>query len=72
MTTHYGGMGCAVEDRILNSHREDTGNIDENESTNSSESTIAFGGSEAGGCLSDLLSSGQADLKIFTRKVHSL
>ena len=31
------------------SHVEDTGNIDDNESTNSLETTIAFRGSEADG-----------------------
>ena len=42
MTTHHGGAGHAGKDRDLNSHIEDTGNIDDNESTNSSETTIVF------------------------------
>ena len=40
MTTHHGGAEHAGRD--LNSYVEDAGNIDDNESTNSSETTIAF------------------------------
>ena len=57
MTTHHGG------DRDLDSHVENTWNIDDNESTSSSEITIAFGGSEADSHLSDLLPNSQADLQ---------
>ena len=64
MTTHHRGVGCAGEDRVLDSHIEDTGNKDDNESTNSSETMIAFRGSQANVCLSDLLPNSQADLKI--------
>ena len=42
-------------------HIEDTRNIDDNESTNSSETLIAFRGLEADGCLSNLLHNSQAD-----------
>ena len=55
MTTHHGGMGHSGKNRDLNSHIEDTRNRDDNESTNSSETTIASGGSEMDGCLSNLL-----------------
>ena len=44
MTTCHGGVGHAGKDRDLNSHMEDTRNIDHNESTKSSETTIVFGG----------------------------
>ena len=44
-------MGNAGKDRDLNSHVEDARNIDDNERTNSSETMLAFGGSEADGCL---------------------
>ena len=72
MTTHYRGVGCTGEDRVLNSHIEDTRNTNDNENTNSSETMIAFRGSEADGHLSDLLPNSQADLKILTREIHSL
>ena len=72
MTTHHGGAGHSGEDRDLNSHVEDTRNIDDNESTNSSETAIALGGSEVDGCLRDPLPNSQADLHILTRKIHSL
>ena len=49
MTTHHGGAGCTGEDRVLDSHVEDTRNIDDNDSTNSSESMIVFKGSEEDG-----------------------
>ena len=66
MTTYHAG-----EDRDLDSHIGDTKNIDDNESTNSSETMIAIRGSEADGCLSDLPNS-KADLHILTREIHSL
>ena len=72
MTTHHGGMGHAGKDRDLNSHIEDTRNIDDNESTNSSETTIAFRGSETDGHLGNLLPSSQADLNILAREIHNL
>ena len=43
MTTCHRGVGHTDEDRDLNSHVEDTGNVDNNESTKTSETTIAFG-----------------------------
>ena len=77
MTTHHGGTGHTSKNRDLNSHVEDTGGIDigpknENESTNSSDTTLAFGGSEADGHLSDLLSSSHADLSVLTGEINSL
>ena len=72
MTTHHGGVGQAGKDRDLDSHVEDTRNIDDNESTNSLETTIAFGGSETDGCLGDPLPNSQVDLNILTRDIHSL
>ena len=70
MTTCHRGAGHAGKDRDLNSHVEHTRNIENTESTNSSETTIAF--REPVGCLSDLLSNSQADLNILTREIHSL
>ena len=67
MTTHHRGAGHAGKDRDLNSQVEDTENIDGNESTNSSENVLAFGGSEADGHLIDLLPNSQTDLNILTR-----
>ena len=75
VTTHHEGTGHTDKDRELNSHIEDTGGIDigpnnDNESTNSSDSTIAFGGSEANGC--DLLHSSQVKVTVLTREINSL
>ena len=42
MTTHHGGAGPTGKDRDLDSHIEDAENIDDNESTSVSETTIAF------------------------------
>ena len=44
MTTHHGGAGHADKDRDLNPHIEDARNIDDNESTKSSETILAFRG----------------------------
>ena len=52
MTTDHRGAGHEGEDRDLNSHVEDARNIDDNESTNSSETMLDFGGSEVDGNLS--------------------
>ena len=72
MTTCHRGMGHAGEDRDLDPHIEDTGNIDGKKSTNSSETMIALGETEMDGCLSDLLPNSQADLNILAREIHSL
>ena len=54
MTTHHGGAGQTCKDRDLNFHIEDTRGMDigpnnDNESTDSSDIMIAFGGSEVDG-----------------------
>ena len=72
MTTCHGGAGHAGEDRNLNSHIEDTANIDNNESTNSPETTIAFGGSGTDGHLGEPLPNSQVDLNILATEIHSL
>ena len=77
MTTHHGEAGHICKDIDLDSYVEDARNIDmspkiDNESTNSSDTTIAFGRSEVDGCLSDLLPNGQADLDILAREINSL
>ena len=75
MTTCHRGTGHTGKDIELNSHVEDTGGIDigtnnDNESRNSSDTTIAFGGSEAGGC--SLLHHSQVNLTVLTREINSL
>ena len=50
----------------------DMGSNKDNESTNSLDTTIAFGGSEADGHLANLLPNGQANLSMFTREINSL
>ena len=77
MTTHHRGTGHTGKDRELNSHIEDIGGIyigpnNDNESTNSSDTTIAFEGSEADGHLSDLLHSSHVNLTVPTREINSL
>ena len=82
MTTCNRGTGHIGEDRDLNSHIDiategDTGGIDigpnnANESKNSLDTILAFGGSEVDGCLSDLLPSSQANLTILTREINNL
>ena len=75
-TTCHRGRGHTSEDRDLNSHIEDTRGIDvgpnNNESTNSSDTTLAFGGSEVDGHLGDILPSSQANLIILTGEINSL
>ena len=66
--THHWGVGHADDDRDLNSHIEDTRNIDDNGCTNSLETTIALRESEMDGHLSDLLPNSQEDWNILTRK----
>ena len=52
----------------LDSHVEDARNIDDNESTNSSETTTAFGGSEMDAFLVNLLPNSQTDLNILAKR----
>ena len=77
MTTHHGGTGHTGEDRELDSHIEDATGIDidpnnDNASTNSSDTMIAFGGSEVDGHLGNLLPNGQADLNMLAREVNNI
>ena len=72
MTTHHRGAGHTGEDRDFNSYVEDARNIDGNESTNSSETMIAFRALEVDGCLGNLLPNSQEDLNILLREIHSL
>ena len=82
MTTHHRGTGHTDEDQDIDSHidittKEDTRGIDigpnnDNESTSSSDTMFAFGGSLADGCLGDLLHSSQANLTILTREINNL
>ena len=72
MTNCHGGAECP-EDRELNSYIEGARGIDigpdnDNESEHSSDTTVAFGGAEANGHLSDPLPNSQADLKLLTRQ----
>ena len=69
MITCHRVAGCTCEDRDLNFHVEDTRGIDigsnnDNESTDSLDTMIAFGGSEVDGCLGNLLPNSQANLSI--------
>ena len=50
----------------------DIGPDNDNDSTDSLNTPVAFGGLEADGCLSNLLPNGQADLNILTREVNKL
>ena len=72
MTTHHRGVGHTGEDRDLNSHVEDTRNVHDNESTDSSETMIDFRGSEMDGHHSDPLPNIQVDLSLLAREIHSL
>ena len=77
MTMCHGGTGHTGKDGNLTSHVEDTRGIDigpdnDNESTNSSDTILAFGGSEADGHLSDLLPRNQENLPVLTREINSL
>ena len=76
------GTGHTGKKGDLNSHvdittKRDTRGIDidpinDNEGTNSSDTTLAFGGLEVDGHLGNLLPSSQANLTIFTREINSL
>ena len=77
MITCHGGTGPTDEDRDFDTHIEDTGGIDkspdnDNENTNSSDTMLAFGGSEEDGHLSDLLYNSKANLTVLTREINSL
>ena len=82
MTTCYGGMGHTGKDRDLIFHVDitierdirgiDIGPNNNNKSTKSLVTTLAFRGSETDGHLSDLLDSHQPNLVILTREEDSL
>ena len=77
MTTCHEGSGHTGKDRDLISDIEDTRGIyigpnNDTESTESLDTTIPYGGSEANGHLSDLLPNSQTNLGILTREINSL
>ena len=77
MTTHHRDTGHTCEDRDLDFHVEDIGGIDigpnnDNDSTNSSGTTIAFGELEEDGHCSNILHSNQANVTIHTREINSV
>ena len=64
MASHHGGAGCPV-DRDINLHIGEaegieTGPDNDNESTSGSDTTVAFGGSDADGHPSELIPNKQA------------
>ena len=64
MATHHGGAGCPI-DRDINLHIEDmeginTGPDNNNEGTSGSDTTVAFGGSEADGHPNEHIPSNEA------------
>ena len=76
MATHHGGTGCPV-DRDMDLHIEeaegiDTGPDNYNKSTSGSDTTIAFGGSKAGGHPNKLIPSNQAKLTALMRTINDL
>ena len=76
VASHHGGAGHPV-DRYINLHIEDmeginTGPDNNNVSTSGSDTTIAFGGSEADGHPSKLIPSNQAKLMALMREIHDL
>ena len=77
MTTHHRGTGHTGKDRKLYFFVQDTRGIDvgldnDNESTKSSDTTIAFGGLEADGHLGNPLHSNQANVTVLTGEINSL
>ena len=77
MITHHRGTGCTGKDKNLDSHIEDPGGLDigpnnDYKSTISLDTMTAFRGSEADGCLGNLLQNNQANLSILTREINSL
>ena len=76
MAIHHGDVGCPV-DRDIDLHIEDIEDINrgpdnDNESTSGSDTTIAFGGSEAGGHPNELIPRNQAKLTALMREIHNL
>ena len=76
MATYHRGAGCPL-DRDINLHIEDTEGINtgpdnDNESISGSDTTIAFGGSEADGHPSKLIPSNQTMLTALMRERNDL
>ena len=76
MDNDHTGAGCSVG-RDINLHIEDTEGINtgpdnDNESASGSDTTIAFGGSEADGYPSELIHSNQAKLTALMREINDL
>ena len=77
MTTCHRGRGCRSEDMDLDSYIEDARGIDtgldnENESTSSLDTTIAFRGLEVDGHINSLLPSNHAKLTALPKEIHNL
>ena len=77
LTTHHAGTGHTSKDRDLDSHVEETREIEigpynDNESTNSLDNMLAFRGLEVDGHLGNLLPNSQENLTIFTWEINSL
>ena len=68
MTSSRQSVNLHIEDtEVIN-----TGPNNNNESTSGSDTTVAFGGSEADGCPSKLIPSNQAKLTALMREIHNL
>ena len=72
MATHHGGAGHTL-DRGINIHAEDPGPADiDNESTHSSDATVALGGPEAEGHPKDPVYNNHDKLTAFMREINNL
>ena len=72
MVTHHGGTGHSL-DRCLDILTEDPELTDiDNESTHSSDATVALGGREAVGHLEDPVYGNQDKLTALTREINDL
>ena len=72
MATHYGGTGCTL-DRGMDILTKDPEHTDiHNESTHSSDSTVALGGPEAVGHPKDLVYDNQDKLTALMRDINDL
>ena len=76
MATCHRGAGHSI-DRDIDLHVEDmeginTGLDNVNESTSGSDTTVAFGGSEAHSHPDELIPSNQAKLTVLTREINDL
>ena len=72
MATHLGDTGCPL-DRGINLNAEDPEPTDiDNESTHSSNSTVALGGPESEGHLEDPVYSNHNKLMALTREINDL